>query len=59
MNIGSNPLREASGDYYYYDYHGGYGADGAPKDGRNETGRDRDKGRGSVPPIASVGVKRE
>jgi non-specific protein-tyrosine kinase len=60
LGVTLNRLSEkASGDYYYYDYHGGYGADGAPKDGRDEIGRDRGQGRGSVPPVVSVGVKRE
>ena len=60
LGVTLNRLSEkASGDYYYYDYHGGYGADGAPKDGRDETGRDRGQGRGSVPPVVPAGVKRE
>ena len=60
LGVTLNRLSEkASGDYYYYDYHGGYGTDGAPKDGRDETGRDRGKGRGSVPPVAPAGVKQE
>jgi polysaccharide biosynthesis transport protein len=60
LGVTLNRLSEkASGDYYYYDYHGGYGSDGAPKDGRDETGRDRGQGRGSVPPVVPAGVKRE
>jgi non-specific protein-tyrosine kinase len=60
LGVTLNRLSEkASGDYYYYDYHGGYGTDGAPKDGRDETGRDRGKGRASVPPVVPAGAKRE
>ncbi len=60
LGVTLNRLSEkASGDYYYYDYHGGYGSDGAPKDGRDETARDRGQGRGSVPPVVPAGVKRE
>ena len=60
LGVTLNRLSEkASGDYYYYDYHGGYGTDGAPKDGRDETSRDRGKGRASVPPVVPAGAKRE
>ncbi|MHB8458937.1 MAG: tyrosine-protein kinase domain-containing protein [Candidatus Limnocylindrales bacterium] len=65
LGVTLNRLSEkASGDYYYYDYYGGYGADGVAKDGRDVKGkgRDRGKGRGSVPPVppsVPAGVKRE
>ena len=60
LGVTLNRLSEkASGDYYYYDYQGGYGTDGAPKDTRDNAGRGRSKGRGSAPPVAPAGAKRE
>ena len=60
LGVTLNRLSEkASGDYYYYDYHGGYGTDGAPKDGRDESRRDRGKGGASTPPVVPAGVKPE
>jgi len=62
LGVTLNRLSEkASGDYYYYDYYGGYGVDGVAKDGRDVKGKGRDhsKGRASGPPVAPAGVKRE